>query len=287
MSGMVYKHFNQEELDGQYNLRARHPDFQSHFDWFEQESAAIRERMECRVDVAYGDSPLQNLDVFPAKKPGAPVQVFIHGGYWQAMDKSFFSFPAAPVVESGGAFVSINYELAPQATMDQIVAQTRRAMAWCYRNAESFNGNPGQLFGSGHSAGGHLIAMMMNTDWSGEEGLPAHLLQGACSISGLFDLEPVRLCYLNEVLGMDSDAARRNSPLFNIPKHGIPLIAAVGQGETDEFRRQNGMLATAWRARGFMCEEMTLPRLNHFEIMRELALPESRLTAAMLRQMSL
>ena len=287
MSQPVYKHYDQSKLDAQYNLRVRHPDFQEHFDWFDRESAATREEMECRADVAYGDTAQQTLDVFPAAAPNSPVQVFIHGGYWQGGDKSSFSFPARSFVPAGGAFVSINYELAPNAGMDQIVGQCQRAMAWCHANAASFNGDVERIFISGHSAGGHLTAMMAGTDWTAVDGMPEKPIQGGSAISGLFDLEPVRLCYLNEVLGMDAPTARRNSPLLNIPKKGIPLIAAVGGAETDEFRRQNGMLATAWRARGFPCEEVTLPNLNHFEIMRELNDPDSRLSQAIRGQMGL
>ncbi|MEE8435630.1 MAG: alpha/beta hydrolase [bacterium] len=287
MEQPVYKHYDQPMLDSQYNLRVRHPDFQEHFDWFDRESAATREEMECRLDVAYGDTAQQTLDVFPAAAPNSPVQVFIHGGYWQAMDKSSFSFPARSFVPAGAAFVSINYGLAPNAGMDEIVEQCRRAMAWCHANAASFNGDVERMYISGHSAGGHLIAMMVCTDWAAFDGMPENPIKGGCAISGLFDLEPVRLCYLNEVLAMDAPTARRNSPLLNIPKKGIPFIAAVGGAETDEFRRQNGMLATAWRARGFPCEEMRVPNLNHFEIMRELNDPGSRLSQAILGQMGL
>lgn len=287
MEQPVYKHYDQPMLDSQYNLRVRHPDFQDHFDWFDRESAGAREEMECRLDVAYGDTAQQTLDVFPAAAPGSPMQVFIHGGYWQAMDKASFSFPARAFVPAGAAFVSINYELAPNAGMDEIVGQCRRAMAWCHANAASFNGDAERMHISGHSAGGHLIAMMAGADWAAVEGMPEAPFKGGCAISGLFDLEPVRLCYLNEVLGMDESTARRNSPLLNIPRKGIPFIAAVGGAETDEFRRQNGMLATAWRARGFPCEEMRIPHLNHFTIMRELNTPDSRLSQAIRGQMGL
>jgi arylformamidase len=287
MPAPVYKHFDQAQLDAQYNLRARHPDFQQHFDGWERDSARVRGALECRLDVPYGETPLQRLDVFPARRPGAPVLLFFHGGYWQGLDKHFFGFPAEPLVAAGAAYVSVNYDLAPNVTLDQIVAQCRGALAWCHANAASFNGDPQRLHVSGHSAGGHLTLMLVLGDWAPPEGEPQRRIQGACSISGVFDLEPVRLSYLNAVLKLDVEAARRNSPLFHLGRHGPPLIAAVGRAETDEFRRQTGMLATAWRARGLACEELNVPERNHFDILRELARADSPLTRALLAQLGL
>jgi arylformamidase len=287
MAAPVYKQYDQERLDAQYNLRARHPDFQDFFDAYERESERVRGALDCRLDVAYGDTPLQALDVFPARAPGAPVQVFIHGGYWQFLDKRHFRYPAQPFVEAGAAFVTVNYDLAPAVTLDQIVAQCRQALAWCHANAASFNGDPERIFLTGHSAGGHLTLMLAITDWAAQGALPAHVIKGACAISGLFDLEPVRLCYLNAMLGLDTEGARRNSPLFHLGKRGPPLIAAVGAAETEEFRRQNGMLCTAWRARGLHCDELKLPDRHHFDIVQELARADSPLTHAILAQMGL
>lgn len=286
MAAPVYKHYDQEALDAQYNLRARHPDFQDFFDAYERDSERVRGELECRLDVAYGDSPLQTLDVFPAPKAGAPVQVFIHGGYWQGLDKRFFSYPAAPVVAAGGAFVSVNYDLAPAVRMDEIVTQCRRALAWCRDNAAGFNGDPERICLSGHSAGGHLTVMLAVPP-PGEAAEGTVPVAAACAISGLFDLEPIRLCYLNEVLGLDAEAARRNSPLYHLGRQAPPLVAAVGGAESNEFRRQTGMLATAMRARGMHCEEMSLPGLHHFDIVQELAHPERPLTRAILDQMGL
>jgi arylformamidase len=287
MSATIYKHYDQAALDAEYNLRARHPDFQTYFDGYEQESARVRNALVCRPDVPYGDTDLQALDVFPAREPGAPVLVFIHGGYWKGMDKRLFSFPAEPFVNAGAAYVSINYDLAPAVGLDQIVAQCRRALAWCHANAESFNGDPRRLFVCGHSAGGHL-ALMVVLPWPElPEGPPQPAVTGACAISGLFDLEPIRLSYLNEVLGLDAETARRNSPLYLLSRRGPPLIAAVGGAETNEFRRQTGMLTTAWRARGLPCEELTLPRLHHFDIVQGLGRTDSPLSRAMLDRMGL
>jgi len=287
MNSPVYKQYDQERLDAQYNLRARHTDFQQHFDRYDRESARVRKQLPSRLDIAYGDTPLQTLDIFPATAPGSPVLVFIHGGYWQFLDKGAFSFPAPVFVGAGAAYVSLNYDLAPTVTIDEIVQQCRRALVWCLANAESFNGDPANIHVSGHSAGGHLTAMMMTTDWPAHGGLPADLVKGCCAISGLFDLEPLRLSYLNEALGLEQGSARRNSPLYNITRHGSPLIAAVGGEETEEFLRHTGMLTTAWRARGFPCQELTLAGLNHFTVVDELGRAGSPLARAVLAQMGL
>ena len=287
MTAPVYKQYSQQQLDAQLNLRARHPDFQQRFDEWEQASLAAETALRGRLDVTYGTSAGETLDVYPAPRPGAPVQVFIHGGYWQSLDKRFFRYPAQPLVAAGAAFVTVNYDLAPAATLAEMVAQCRRALAWCHAQATTFNGDPRRLFVSGHSAGGHLAMMVALTDWSAHDGLPADLVKGACVISGLYDLEPIRLSYLNEVLKLDSANARGNSPLYQIGRRAPPLIAAVGGEETNEFRRQNGMLATAVRARGILCEELTLPHLNHYTVVQELARADSPLTRAVLAQMGL
>jgi arylformamidase len=283
----MYREYTQKELDAQYNMRARHPEFQDHFDLWERESERVRATLHCMLDIAYGDSPGQTLDIFPAQTLGAPMIVFIHGGYWQGLDKKSFSYVAEPLVAAGAAVAVINYDLAPQIGMDEIVRQVRQSLVWVFRNAASFNGEGARLHVSGHSAGGHLTAMMMAVDWEAERDLPTDVIKGGCSISGLFDLEPIRLCYLNEVLGMDSEVALRNSPTHLSPGRGAPLIAAVGGEETNEFLRQNSEFAAAWKAKGCSVRKMELPGLNHFTIVEELANSESPLTQAILNQMSL
>jgi arylformamidase len=287
MAAPIYKQYDQQQLDAQYNLRARHPDFQSYFDAWERDSEAARKELAPRLDVAYGDTPLQNLDVFPARKPGSPLNVFIHGGFWQFLDKRFFRFPARPLVAAGAAFVTVNYDLAPAVTLEQIAAQCRKALVWCHANAASFNADPARITVSGHSAGAHLALMLALTDWSQHGGLPADLVKGTLAVSGVYDLEPIRLSYLNATLKLDADSARRSSPLYQLGRHAPPLVAAVGGEETNEFRRQNGMLATALRARGLACDEMTLPGLNHYTIILALGEKDSALTRALLTQMSL
>ena len=282
----MYRSYDQAALDAQYNMRLRHPDFQHYFDRNEQESERVRRILPCRLNIPYGDKPGEKLDVFPAPQTNASIQLFIHGGYWQALDKSSHSFVAEPLVAAGCTAVVVNYTLAPEAHMDEIVQQNRRALAWTYHNASAFNGDSSQIYISGHSAGGHLVAMMMATDWTAERDLPFDLIKGGCAISGLFDLEPIRLCYLNEALGMDEEAARQNSPIYHLPTGGGPIIVAVGAIETEELFRHSAEYAAALKEKGYPHEYMVLPDLNHFGIIQELGKANSPLTQTMLKQMS-
>ena len=169
----------------------------------------------------------------------------------------------------------------------QIVSRCRTALTWCFRNATSFNADPGRLYLSGHSAGAHLAMMLLATHWRDWDDLPDVLVKGVCPISGLYDLEPIRLSYRNDVLKLNPTTAHRNSPLHKLPDHGIPLIAAVGAGESDEFRRQNCVLASAWRERRFPCRELTLSGAHHFDIVQGLLHADHPLTCAILSQMCL
>lgn len=269
---------HREYLDAQYNLRARHPEFQVHFDRWQEQSTAVRRQWPCRLDLAYGQGSREALDVFPALSPGGAVLVFIHGGYWQNLDKHFFSFIAPPFLSRGAAVVLVNYGLAPAVTMDAMVAQVRRAFAWVSHHAAEFNGHPDRLHLVGHSAGGHLAALCAATDWEAcEPSMLTKPLQSLCTLSGIFDLEPIRLSYLNDVLGLDPDAACRNTPLFHLPEHPLPLMAAVGEAETEEYLRQSAALAAAWRARNYPTLELRLPGLNHFSIVEELGRENSAL----------
>ncbi len=273
-------------LEVGYNLRLRHPDFEDHFAIWESESARVREALDCTLDVRYGDGPNMTLDMFPAGRAGAPIQVFIHGGYWRAMDKASYSFPAEGFVAAGGAVVSFNYALAPAVTLDTIVEQCRTALEWIADNAGRLNGDPSGIFVSGHSAGGHLTAMMLCTDWAAR-GRPADLVKGGTAISGIFDLAPIIETSINDDARLDPESAARNSPILNLPAEGAPLIAAVGAGETSAFIAQNRALAEAWEERGFDTTLMEIPGLHHYNVVNEMGRPGAALTEAALAQMGL
>ena len=274
-------------LDANYNLRAAVPE---HLAWFERyttTSAAFRARWPGRLDLAYGDSPRQAIDLFlpqGPQQPRPPLLVFIHGGYWQSRDRKDFSFVAERLVKAGAAVALVGYDLAPAVDMDTIVGQIRDAIAWLHRHADAHGFDPERICLAGHSAGGHLAAMALATDWTAS-GLPADLVKGVCAISGVFDLEPIRLCYLNEVLRLDAGQARRNGPVLLPPQARCPVMLTVGGRETEAFHRQSSAYADALRRQDLACELVVQPDLDHFAIvmaMTDAANPAVRAISAWL-----
>ncbi|MFQ5897066.1 MAG: alpha/beta hydrolase [Candidatus Methylomirabilia bacterium] len=286
MGRTIFRGYDQNGLDREYDNRGKVADFADYLARYAKESEAVRPEFDCRLDVRYGSSPSETLDLFPA--PGsspAPIQLFIHGGYWRALDKADFSYVVRAFRPAGAAVVVINYGLIPAVDMDELVRQCRSAIVWVYRNAGSFGGDPERLFISGHSAGGHLVAMLMSTEWPAL--LPPDLIKGGAGISGLYDLEPIRLCFLNEELKLTPEQARRNTPLHLVPERAGPLLLAIGALEGREYHRQTDDLAAAWRTRSLACEVMDMPDLHHFSIVAQLNDPASDLSRAILRQMGL
>jgi arylformamidase len=271
-------------LDAQYNLRAAVPEHLSYFARYEAASGALRAHRRGRLDLAYGATPRQAIDLFLPETDAAPLLVFIHGGYWQSRDRKDFSFVAAPWLERGAAVALIGYDLAPAVRMDAIVDQVRAGLAWLHREAPSHGCDPSRLFVAGHSAGGHLAAMALATDWPAF-GLPADAIKGVCAISGVFDLEPIRLCYLNEVVGLDEAAAKRNSPI-GLPLHGrCPVVVAVGELETRAFHDQSRAYAARLEREGWPCELLVQEGVDHFGIVMSLAESDAPIVRAIADQM--
>jgi arylformamidase len=263
-------------LEAQYNNRARvaeHPQILAR--WAEA-SALSRERSSRRLDLRYGDGPQETLDLFPTSRAEAPVLVFLHGGYWRALDKADHSFLAPSYVADGAMVVMPNYGLCPAVTIETIALQTARALAWTWRHAALYGGDPTRIVVAGHSAGGHLAAMLACCDWKAVgRDLPAQLLRGALSISGLFELDPLRYTpFLRDDLRLTPASARALSPAA-FPPPLIPLHAVVGADESEEFLRQNRLIRERWGGAAVpVCE--TIAGCNHFTVLHELAAPTSR-----------
>lgn len=276
----IWLDYTQSELDDQYNQRILVPDANDYMARWGVESERLRGIMECRLDVAYGPSQAERLDIFPAKADGAPVVVYFHGGAWTRWDKANNSFQAVPFTAAGATFVSVDFALVPAVTLDELIRQCRAAVAWVYRNAGDFGADPDRLHVVGHSSGAHECAMLATTDWAGEWGLAGDVIKGAVAASGIHDLEPVRLSSRNQYLHLDDETTRRNSPIHHIRDTMPPMVIAYGEHEQREFRRQSITFAQALRDRGHAVRELDLGGLNHFEVAEQYGDPDSSLLRA-------
>jgi len=266
-------------LDSQYNNRARVPEHAVIFESWTRASELSRDSMSRRLDVAYGSGPAETLDIFPTTAANAPVLVFIHGGWWRALDKREQSFVAPAFVSAGAMVVVPNYELCPTVGIEDIALQMTRALAWTWRHAALYGGDPKRIVVAGHSAGGHLAAMMLSCDWKAvAPDLPKDLVRRALSISGVFDLEPLRHTnFLQPDLKLTPASVRRLSPV-GFPAPRGTLYAVAGAEESEEFLRQNTLIQQRWGRKVVpVCEALT--GLNHFNVLHDLVDPGERLHA--------
>ena len=272
----VYAGYDRAGLEAQYNLRRGHPDRDVVYADFAARSAAMRRGEIGRYDLPYGPGERQKLDCFSAGEK-CPVLVFFHGGYWRALDKSYFGVLAQALVAGGWTVVLPNYPLAPRAAIDDIVSEARAAVRWAARSVLP-EGMP--LVVAGHSAGGHLALMCALDDSTDLHGTA---VDAVVPVSGLFDLEPLRHTSINELVRFDADAAHRNSPVHRVVPSRVPLLLIVGGSETEEFRGQTERFAVAWSAAGNQAETLVAEGLNHFSVLRALACRESDLHLRTLR----
>ena len=273
--------WNPQWLDSMYNNRLLVPGYASHFTRWVADSGHARQQQPCLLDVAYGEQPGETLDIFPASGvspgKGAPVLVFIHGGYWRALDKADHSFIAPAFTQAGACVVVLNYALCPAVTIPEIVSQMVKALAWTWRHIAAHGGDPERITVAGHSAGGHLAAMLLACDWPADApDLPKTLVKNALSISGLYDLEPIRQTPFLQDLKLTPEQVRQASPvLLPRPTQGT-LYSVAGGDESAEFLRQNRLIQQAWSVDAVpVCE--SLPGLNHFSVLEALIAPGHRL----------
>ncbi len=266
------------DLEAEYNNRARVPEHPAIIKGWARDAAAYRARATAELSVAYEPGPRRYVDLFfPGRGAGSeigrPVVLFVHGGYWQGLDPSFFSHVAAGPTEHGSVVAVAGYDLCPEVTVAEIVRQVRQAVAFLWRRFRC------PVVVCGHSAGGHLAAAMLATDWmAASADLPRRLVPAALAISGLFELEPLISTSVNRALGLDAAEARRLSPRFWPPPAGAVFDAWVGGLESAEYLRQTRETVADWAKAGVEASAVVVPDADHFTVIAPLADPRSAMT---------
>ena len=282
---------SQSELDREYSPSSCIDDINLYLDLYAHASQQARQAAllegSCIADLDYGHSQSERLDLFLPQKSGpAPLQVYIHGGYWQALSKEDSHFAAPMFQRQGSFFAALNYSLAPQASLSEIVQQNRRAITWLYQNASQLGFDRDRIYVSGSSAGAHLAIMLLLTEWV-SCGLPENVIKGACAVSGLYDLEPIRLSYVNDALGMDEEEAARNSPMSRNLRNRCPIILACGDNETNAFKWQTDQYKNHLIQAGEAVSFREIKNRNHFDVIMDLMNSDTWLSRQVLQQMQL
>lgn len=282
-----FRGYSYEELVLQYNPRAAVPDHESWKWQWNLLSRRTRSRHRGIYDIPYGPTAGQKLDIFPASKPGAPIMVFTHGGFWRFLDKSDHTFVAEPFIERSVTVALLNYDLCPTVTLPEQVEQVRRGAAWVYKNAHDFNGDRDRFYVSGHSAGGHLTSMIVARGALTPHGLPANAVRGATTVSGFCELEPIRHIPGGEELQLTEETARAYSPLYCPPEPTTRMVISVGDLETKEWIRQFRDYVSVCEQQGNRVVSKLMPMDNHYSILLSLANDECELCQATLEMMDL
>lgn len=267
----VYRGMDRATLDAAYNNGAAVKDRDQFIARWQAASAAVRSGPRARLDIPYGSRPRERFDYFAAGRARPPLFVFIHGGYWQRNDKDTFAFVAEGPRAHGIDVATIGYTLAPDVRLTDIVTEIHQALTVLAERSDDLGFDRGRMFVGGWSAGGHLTAMAASH--------PA--FRGGLPISGIFDLEPIALNYLNEKLGLDAAEIASLSPLRVLATRMPPLRLFVGGNELPELRRQSADYTEAARGRGLPVALTVLPGLHHFSVLEELSRPDGAITRAL------
>ena len=283
----IWRDYDQAALDVQYDSRGTVADFAYFLRLYAELTRAAKASLRCVQNLAYGDQGIERLDVYPAAKADAPVLVFLHGGDWRSLSKEDSGFAAPAFVAAGACFVVPDFTLVPETRIEAMGEQVSRMLTWVWRNIATYGGDPSRIFIAGHSSGANLVGQLLMTDWASFADVPADIVKGAVFISGLGDLEPVRLSFRNGNLGLDRAAVIEASLLHRKPTAACPLLVAVGAGETDDYKLQSREVAAYWQEQGNRAEFFELTGRHHFDSVLEWADPQSALfhaTLAMMRQ---
>ncbi len=281
MPKVIYRQYDADTLWIQYNNQGMVP--------FEEREKIKRRRRLCSaavrtsgitqlIDISYGSQERERLDLFLPENEGVPLYIYIHGGYWQKNDKEDYSFVAEALVSAGVAVAVVEYTLCPHVTLAELTDQIRHAVGYLWLSADKYGYDCRNILVSGHSAGGHLTAMMMATDWTEVNiKLPPAVVAAGMPISGIYDLEPIRYTPLNDAIGLTAEDIGPLSPMFLKPTSKAPVTVVVGAAESLEFNRQAEDFTRAWSAYGIEAKLLVLPKMNHYTVVFQLADPTSKL----------
>lgn len=289
---LVFLDYDQAALDAAYDQAAYAANRDQLVRRRIADSAAARARVGAPERVAYGNAEIEKLDIY--RPPGAgsgraPVFIFIHGGAWRGGRAEEYAAPAELFGAAGVSWVVPDFSWVQDAggSLMVLADQVCRAIAWVYRNAAQFGGDPSRLFVGGQSSGGHLAAVALTTDWRGDFDLPADIIKGGLCVSGMYELAPVRLSKRSAYVAFDDETVERLSPLRHLDQLHAPVVVAYGTCETPEFQRQNREFAAAVAAAGKPVRLVVGEHYNHFELPETLANPYGLLGRAALELMGL
>jgi arylformamidase len=286
----VFLDYTQAELDAAYDQAAYMPHIQQLRDRWHRNSARTRARIGLPWRRRYGPSAIEELDIFRADAPApVPIFVFIHGGAWRSGSASQYAAPAEMFVHAGAHYVAPDFTTVQEAggTLFAMAEQVCRAIAWVYRNAAGFGGDPERIYVGGHSSGAHLAAVALTTDWERDHDLPPNIIKGGLCGSGIYDLYPVSLSHRSSYVRFTDDTIEWLSPLRHIARLNAPVIVAYGTDETPEFQRQARDFAAALRAAGKPVELLVGEHYSHLDLPETLCNPYGLLGAAVLAMMGL
>lgn len=281
----VYLDYTQDQLDRAYDQFAWAPNGEKIIERYTSESEAAAACLEQR-SLSYGPTSEETLTVFPSARQNAPIHVFVHGGAWQQLTAEDSYFPAPIFVDAGAHYVAVNFAKIPDVRLPDMADQVRRAVAWLYNNAKSFDGNPDQIYVSGHSSGAHLVGVLLTTEWE-QYGVPETVIKGGFPVSGMFDLRPVLLSARSSFLKLSSSEEDALSPIRHLERISCPVTVSYGEEESPEFKRQSLCFASALENARHPAGLIVLPRTNHFEAILSMSQESGILAHAALRQMGL